>query len=146
MIQICSVIKNTIKMETTNPGIKLSLLWIFILTNVIFRDIHQMALKHHLEMLLTGTYNGIEVTEMVMLMGGIVLEIPIAMIVLSYVLKRKYNRIANCIAVVIAGLLFTVEPPTDMDDVFFKIVGYIGLAVILITVIKWGPSHQSINE
>ena len=133
-------------METVNPRIKLSLLWIFILTNIIFRDIHQMTLKHHLEMLLTGTYNGIEVTEMVMLMGGIILEIPIAMIVLSYVLKRKYNRIANSITIVIAALLFAVEPPTDMDDIFFKIVEYIGLVTIIITVIKWGPSHQSINE
>ena len=124
-------------METSNLKIKLSLLWIFILINIIFRDIHQMTLKHHLEMLLSGYYNGMEVTEMIMLLGGIVLEVPIAMIVLSYVLKRKYNRIANSIAVVISGLLFAIEPPTDLDDIFFKVMEYVGLLTILISVVKW---------
>lgn len=41
----------------------LSALWLFILLNLISRDIHQFVLASHLEMLLTGQYNGIEVTE-----------------------------------------------------------------------------------
>ena len=49
-------------MDTVDTRIKLSTLWLFILLNIIFRDIHQFALKSPLEMLLTGTYNGIVIT------------------------------------------------------------------------------------
>ena len=79
-------------MDTVHPKLKLSALWLFTLLNVIFRDIHQMTMKSHLEMLLSGYYNGMEVTEELMLIGGMVLEIPIAMVLFSLLLKRKYNR------------------------------------------------------
>jgi len=46
-------------MTPIDTRLKLSALWLFILLNIIFRDIHQYALKSHLEMLLTGTYNGV---------------------------------------------------------------------------------------
>lgn len=61
-------------MDTINTKIKLSALWLFILLNIIFRDIHQMTMKSHLEMLLTGYYNGTEVTEVLMLIGGFLVE------------------------------------------------------------------------
>lgn len=49
-------------MRRLNPHILLSALWLFILLNVIFRDIHQLVLASNIEMLLTGHYNGIEIT------------------------------------------------------------------------------------
>ena len=124
-------------MDTLHPKLKLSALWLFTLLNVIFRDIHQFTIKPHLEMLLTGYYNGIEVTQELMLIGGMVLEIPIAMVLFSLLLKRKYNRIANIVAVIITAGLFLVEPPSDMDDWFFKIVEFIAFVAILITARKW---------
>ena len=124
-------------MDALHPKLKLSALWLFTLLNVIFRDIHQFTMKSHLEMLLTGYYNGMEVTEELMLIGGMVLEIPIAMVLFSLLLKRKYNRIANIIAVLISAALFLVEPPSDMDDWFFKIVEFIAFIAILITAWKW---------
>ena len=124
-------------MDTIHPKLKLSALWLFTLLNVIFRDIHQMTMKSHLEMLLSGYYNGMEVTEELMLIGGMVLEIPIAMVLFSLLLKRKYNRIANIIAVIISAGLFLIEPPSDMDDWFFKIVEFIAFIAILFTAWKW---------
>ena len=124
-------------MDALHPKLKLSALWLFILLNVIFRDIHQFTMKSHLEMLLTGYYNGMEVTEELMLIGGIVLEIPLAMVLFSLLLKRKCNRILNIIAVIISAGLFLVEPPSDLDDWFFKIVEFIVFIVILVTAWKW---------
>ena len=124
-------------MDTLHPKLKLSALWLFTLLNVIFRDIHQFTMKSHLEMLLTGYYNGMEVTEELMLIGGIVLEIPIAMVLFSLLLKREYNWIVNIVAVVISAGLFLVEPPSDMDDWFFKIVEFIAFIAILVTAWKW---------
>lgn len=130
-------------MDTINPKLKLSALWLFILLNVIFRDIHQFTMKSHLEMLLTGVYNGTKVTETLILIGGIVLEIPIAMVLFSLLLKRKYNRIANFVAVVLIIGLFMMEPPSDMDDIFFKIIELIGLIAIIVTAGKWRADVNS---
>ena len=130
-------------MDTINPKLKLSALWLFILLNIIFRDIHQFTMKSHLEMLLTGIYNGTKVTETLMLIGGIVLEIPIAMVLFSLLLKRKYNRIANFVAVVLTIGLFMMEPPSDMDDVFFKVIELIGLIAIIVTAGKWRADVNS---
>ena len=124
-------------MDAIHPKLKLSALWLFILLNVIFRDIHQFTMKSHLEMLLTGYYNGMEVTEQLMLVGGMVLEIPISMVLFSLLLKRSLNRIINLIAVLISAGLFLVEPPSDLDDWFFKIVEFIGFIAILSTAWKW---------
>jgi len=129
--------KNFEIMEKLHPKLQLSALWLFTLLNVIFRDIHQFTMKSHLEMLLTGYYNGMEVTEELMLIGGIVLEIPIAMVLFSLLLKRKVNRITNIVAVLISAGLFLVEPPSDMDDWFFKIVEFIAFIAILMTAWKW---------
>ena len=124
-------------MDTLHPKLKLSALWLFTLLNVIFRDIHQFTMKSHLEMLLTGYYNGMEVTEELMLVGGMVLEIPIAMVLFSLLLKRRYNRIANFVALIITAGLFLVEPPSDMDDWFFKIIEFIAFGAIFWTIWKW---------
>ncbi len=129
-------------MDTIHPKLKLSALWLFVLLNVIFRDIHQMTMKSHLEMLLTGYYNGMEVTDTIMLAGGIVLEIPIAMVLFSLLLKRKYNRWANFTAVLLTIGLFAVEPPSDPDDWFFKIVEFIGFGAIIWTTWKWSASQD----
>lgn len=41
-------------MRKPDPHTLLSALWLLILLNITFRDIHQFVLKSHLEMLLTG--------------------------------------------------------------------------------------------
>jgi hypothetical protein len=61
-------------MRKLDPHTLLSALWLFILLNIIFRDIHQFVLASHLEMLLTGYYNGIEITEELMLLGGFLVQ------------------------------------------------------------------------
>ena len=135
-------------MDKLHPKLQLSALWLFTLLNVIFRDIHQFTMKSHLEMLLTGYYNGMEVTEELMLIGGIVLEVPIAMVLFSLLLKRKYNRIANIVSVTISAGLFLVEPPSDMDDWFFKVVEFIAFVAIVKTAWKWKSDSSSmiVNE
>ena len=61
-------------MRKLDPHSLLSVLWLFILLNIIFRDIHQFVLASHLQMLLTGHYNGIEITEDLMLLGGVLVQ------------------------------------------------------------------------
>jgi len=132
-------------MDTLKTNFKLSAFWLFILLNIIFRDIHQYALKSHLEMLLTGVYNGTLVTDELMLLGGFLVEIPIAMFLFSLLLKRKLNRVLNIIAAVLTVGVLSAEMPSDMDDIFFKIIEFIAIGVIIWTAWNWKVDDRLSN-
>jgi hypothetical protein len=69
--------------------------------------------------MMTGTVNGVRMTEQTLLLAGIVLEIPIAMVILSRVLSARVSRWANIAAAAIAIPLFLLGRPADLDDMFF---------------------------
>ncbi|MEQ9434191.1 DUF6326 family protein [Hyphomonas sp.] len=124
-------------MDPIDTRLKLSALWMFVLLNMIFRDIHQFALKSHLEMLLTGTYNGIEITEGLMLLGGFLIEVPIAMVVLPLFLSRKISRPATLLAALITATTLLSSLPGDMDDLFFLLIELAAILVIIWSAWTW---------
>ena len=150
MPQICSINKKIKVMEQVtlswkNERLKLFSIWLFILFNIIFRDIHQMTLKSHLEMLLTGYYNGMEVTEAIMLFGAIVVNIPIAMLMVSLYTKHHINRKVNIIAGCVMPLILLTSPPTDWDDIFHLSVELLALFSIVTTSYKWKENTTANN-
>jgi hypothetical protein len=98
----------------------LSTAWIFVLLNVIFRDLHELFRPGMLQEMLSGTVNGVTVTDQVLLLGGIMLQLPLAMVLLSRVLPDRASRWANvvaalaAIAIVFVPTLVTSTP--DPDD------------------------------
>jgi len=124
-------------MEQQQKRLKLFALWLFVLLNIIFRDIHQMTLKSHLEMLLTGYYNGMEITDTIMLFGAFVVNIPIGMLLVSLLTKQKTSRTLNMIAAVLMPLILLTSPPTDMDDFFHLTVELIAIVAIFMISKKW---------
>lgn len=125
------MIKNKIKPQTL-----LSTLWVFILLNIVFRDIHQLGSAGFLEELMKGTVNGIKLTDELALVGGILAEIPILMILLSRILSNKANKWANLIAGVITlGVFATGLPYADIDDVFHFV--FETVAILWIIRIAW---------
>ncbi|MEL7271598.1 MAG: DUF6326 family protein [Bacteroidota bacterium] len=119
--------------QKIDPRSLLSTLWIFILFNMIFRDLHQFANKQFVEDLLMQDIN-----EKLVLVFGIILEIPILMVVLPKILGETANRWANSIAALtlVLGMLSTI-PQADMDDYFF--MGIQSLALIIILYITFKP-------
>jgi len=119
--------------QKIDPRSLLSTLWIFILFNMIFRDLHQFANKQFVEDLLVQDIN-----EKLVLVFGIILEIPILMVVLPKILGETANRWANSIAAItlVLGMLSTV-PQADMDDYFF--MGVQSLALVGILYITFKP-------
>ena len=108
------MINNKIKPQTL-----FSTLWIFVLLNIVFRDLHQLGKIGFLEELMTGMVNGIKITEELALVGGILAEIPILMVLLSRILNHKANKWANISAGLITLIVFgTALPSADMDDIF----------------------------
>jgi hypothetical protein len=119
--------------KNTGIGMKalLSTLWIFVLFNIAFRDIHEILRPGFLEEVMTGSVNGVQMTEGFLLLGGMMLEIPIAMVLLSRVLPYRANRWANIIAGPIAIALVVVGAPSDLDDMFFAIIEVVSLLLIV---------------
>ncbi|MEL7145566.1 MAG: DUF6326 family protein [Bacteroidota bacterium] len=109
------------------PQILLSTLWIFILFNMIFRDLHEFLNQEFLDQLFIQ-----QVTQGEMLLYAIMLEIPIMMVLLSRLLINRYNKWTNFFAggFMLLGVLSTLMA-ADTDDFFFGTMNIIALLVIL---------------
>lgn len=82
---------------------KLSTLWIFVALNYLYCDIVSLMDPELLPLYLRGNINGLELTPAFLLGAGILVEIFIAMVLLSRVLPYRANRWAN----IAAGTLMT---------------------------------------
>lgn len=116
---------------------KLSALWIFYLFNSIFRDIHEFVEPAFIEQAMTGTFNGIQITEPLLLFGGIVAEVPISMVLLSRLLPYGVNRWANIIAAVITLAFEINNGTTDLDDTFHMVIEMTALSFIILSAWRW---------
>ncbi len=94
---------------------------------------------------MTGVVNGIEITDELMLFGGILAEIPIAMVLLSKILNNRANKWINSAASMITMfVLLSGIRSADLDDVFFLIIEVV--ALIAIIRIAWMlPSRNEIS-
>lgn len=110
----------------------LSNLWLFTLLNIIFRDIHELAKKSHLEQILAT-----EVSELLLFVAGFVIEIPIAMVLFSLLFARRILRPITFVAALIVTAGMLSFPPTDLDDVFFLIIQLLALVTIMWTAWRW---------
>ena len=104
----------------------ISSLWIFVLFNMLFRDIHEFLRPGAIEEFMAE-----EVAEGLLLASGIVLSLMISMIVLNRVLSSGAARWANATVsvVTIAGML--ANPPGDLDDIWFFAVETLALLAII---------------
>ena len=115
----------------------LSTLWIFVLFNMIFRDLHEFGRPGFLEEIMTGIVNGVQITEELLLLGGIMAEVPISMVLLSRVLKYRVNRWANIIAGAITMAFVINNGVKDLDDIFFAAIEIVALALIVWCAWTW---------
>ncbi|MCG8391050.1 MAG: DUF6326 family protein [Cytophagales bacterium] len=82
----------------------LSTLWIVLVVNFMFCDIFTLMHSEDLENLWKGSIDGVPISQGFLLTFAIVMEIPIAMILISRLLKPKPNRIIN----IISGMLLAI--------------------------------------
>ena len=82
----------------------LSLLWIFVSLNYLYCDVMGLMDPVLLRQYLGGVVNQIPLTQPFFLGAAVLMEIPLAMVVLSRVLGRQAGRWTN----VVAGLFMTL--------------------------------------
>ena len=117
--------------------VKLSTLWIFFILYVFFRDLHEFVEPGFLEQAMTGTFNGIEITEQLLLFGGFVAEVSIAMVLFSRLLPYGANRWANIIAAAITLSFEINNGTTDLDDTFHMVMEMAALSFIVWSAWRW---------
>lgn len=76
----------------------LSTLWIFVTLNYLYCDVLSLMDSELLKQYLSGTVEDLELNASFLLAGAILMEIPIAMVLLSRILKYRANRWANILA------------------------------------------------
>ena len=118
-------------MKTTNKTTErkdrkviLSTLWIFATLNYLYCDVVGLMNPDLLRQYLTGSVNSIHITQGFLLGAGILVEIPMAMVLLSRVLSYRANRWANVAAgsvmTVVQCLTLVLTPPAYY--IFFSII------------------------
>ena len=124
-------------MTASSVSANLSTLWVFVLLNMLFRDIHELFRAGLLEQMISGVVNGTAITEDLMLVSGILLQIPLLMIVFSRLLKPRISRIANLVTAPLLALSLITTGVQDKDDVLFLFVELVGLLTIFWMAKKW---------
>ena len=114
-------------LQTMNRKAVLSTLWIFILLNMLFRDMHEFARAGFIEEIMSMV-----VAQETLLIAGIVLEIPIGMVILSRLLPYRWNRLANIVASIFVIVIALSFGTNDLDDIWF-----LGVEVIALLGIIW---------
>ena len=130
---------------------RISALWLFVLLNLVFRDLHEIVKADLLNDALRGVYGGREISESMFLLGGLIVAVPISMVALTWFLPRRPNRWANIGAAAFFGLLVVSGLPGDLDDRLHAGLELIGLAAVMHLVRTWPtlpatPSRDSANQ
>ena len=113
----------------------LSVLWVFAILNIVFRDIHEFTTATTINEILSGRLNGNVITEEVLFYGAFAVELLLLGFLLSALLPPRHARTANLILAPLALLGGFLVPPGDLDDYFFATV--VSLTYIAIFVLAW---------
>jgi hypothetical protein len=133
--------KTTGKIDTK---VLLSTLWIVVMINMAYADILGLFIPGTLEEVAkTSVSTGTTIPQL-MLGGAIMLEIPIAMILLSRVLKFKVNRWVNIIASVITIAYVVGGGSLYPHYIFIATIEVVCMLLIVGFAWKWrNPEAQS---
>lgn len=119
---------------------RLSALWILATLNYLYCDVIGLMNPQLLRQFYVGNVNGIPMTQGFLLSAAILIEIPMAMVVLSRVLNYKLNRWANIAAgsVMTAVQLSTLilTPPAGYY-IFCSVIEITCTALIVWNGLRW---------
>jgi Sec-independent protein secretion pathway component TatC len=124
-------------------GTRLSTLWVVVMFNMVFADILSFITPGALQDLWTGQA-GVHVTPGLLLGFAILLEIPIAMIFASRVLRPGADRWANTVAAVVTTAFVVGGGSLTLHYVFFAAVEVACMALIVWSV--WARRNMPRQE
>jgi len=130
--------------QNGNPRLLLSILWVFIILNFFARDIHELGRPGMLEQMMSGIIDGVVITEMLMLLGGIMIEIPILMTILALLLPHGMNRWTNIgVGLLTIVMIVAMNLKPDLDNVFFMSIQLIALIAVVGIAWRWQAPERT---
>ena len=125
---------------------KLATLWIFATLNYLYCDVVTLMDPTRLKGFLAGSVGGMDITQGFLLAAGVLVEIPMAMVLLSKFLPERGSRWAN----ISAGLVMTAvqlltlvaKAPTPYY-VFFSAIEIATTSAIVW--LAWRPAWLSVS-
>jgi hypothetical protein len=116
---------------------RISALWIVVLINMLFADILNFITPGTLQGIMTGYADSLRITPGILLAFAVLLEIPIAMVFLSLVLKYRINRVTNIVACVVTTA-FTIGGGTaNLHYAFFATAEVVCMLLIIWYAWRW---------
>ena len=120
--------------------VRLSTLWVVVLFNMVFADIVGFMTPGDLEKIIAGDV-GIQITQELLLLFSLLLEIPIAMVFLSRVLTRQVNRWTNILAAIITIMFVIGGGSSYLSYLFFASVEVVCLLAIVWFSWRWADEE-----
>jgi hypothetical protein len=126
---------------------KLSTLWIVATLNYLYCDVVTLMDPALLKQFLAGDIGSVHISPGFLLGAGILVEIPIAMVLLSRILGDRPNRIANIAAATVMtavqALSLVAKAPT-LYYIFFSVIEIALTSAIVWYSWKWrSDGHTS---
>ncbi len=118
----------------------LSSLWLFVVINIFFRDIHEFVKADVINQILDGSLYGNEVSDGLLLIGGVAAVLTASMVLFSAILRRNYNRKLNLYITPILALAMITNGFTDPDDLLHLVVESIAMIFIFVIALRWKSS------
>ena len=122
----------------------LSTLWVFAMLNYLYADVMGLMDSTFLRQYLNGRVEGMDINEGFLFLAALLMEIPIAMVLLSRILNDKSNQWANIIAgslksLVVLATLFIGRP--TMYYLFFSVIEIACTSYIVWYAWKWSRQN-----
>lgn len=124
----------------------LSALWVFVTFNYLYCDLIGLMDSNLLKQYLTGSVEGLIIDETFLLYAGMLMELPIAMILLSRLLRDRINAWFNIVAGFIKTIVMLVTLFMGSTTQYYAFFAFIEICTTLyiITIgIKWIRSMRA---
>lgn len=135
--------------KNDSPREVLSTLWIFITVNYIFCDVFTLMNPEELKQILSGTVGAVTMNEQFLLITACVMEIPMAMILVSRLAKFELISLLNIIA---AGVMIVSQGASLFVSgnssfyIFFSIIEIATAIAIGIIAFGWRKERAKSND
>lgn len=110
---------------------QLSLLWAFVALNIVFADVLSLYTPGVLPQVLEGVVEGVALSETLMLIAAVFIQIPVSMIVLTPVLPLRLRRSVTTVAAVVTAAFVIGGGSLKSHYVFFAVCEILALTTIL---------------
>jgi hypothetical protein len=119
---------------------RLSTLWIFATLNYLYCDVVTLMDPDMLRKFLSGNMGTVTITQGFLMGAAVLIEIPMAMVLLSRLLGYRPNRLANIVAGVVMtavqALTLVVKTPAPYY-LFFSVIEIVTTVVVVWSAWRW---------